>query len=80
MKIYPKDKNLLEHICEIVKSNSIWPYGQYKCGNYLINMNRFPEECLCFNKTGDIIDGYVITDTTYTYNGKTFSEILNETN
>ena len=77
MIISPKNDNLLKTVCDLVLANNLWPYGQHKIGNYIINMNRFPDECLEYD--GDrLIDGYVITPTGLLYNDKTFIELLNE--
>lgn len=77
MIIYPKSANLLTKICELAAEHKLWPFGQYRINQYLINMHRFPDECLVFDENEIIVDGYVVSDTELKYNDKTFTELLN---
>lgn len=79
MIIASKEKDLLEKICDLVLKKELWPFGQYKIGNYIINMNRFPDECLVYDDD-KLIDGYVISPTGLLHNDKTFTELLSENN
>lgn len=74
--IESKDKNLLDKILNLVETSNIWPYGQFRIGNYLINMHRFPNECLVFDDFDNIIDGYSVEPTEFFYQGKSFSSFL----
>jgi hypothetical protein len=79
MAIVPKSDDFINKLYECLSNNDYGLYDQIKIDNYIINWCYFTiGECIQLDNVGNVVDGFVYRKMSDLYNGKSFTELLNQ--